>query len=809
MSTAALVPERPDAIAPDSILPRVPNQEPTQDDPSKGTPEEKQQQAGLSDAAKRALLNLRRDYKLSWTPNRRAIVSRVLKAFEFLKGNAYPSFDPDGFQWYNALAAATDGLGNNADPDLYQFNNNIYQMLALSFIAALSPQVPKCRYMPENADEEMDIATARRASTMMSLIERKNNIQALQKQELLHLWTGGMYASYTRFVVDGDRFKTTKQPIIEPVDTQVLPDRFICPECGNVTPADSISPFSVAKCQACGHQFGGEDFYEAENLPIPTEVGKEDVPNGMTQVSVFGALHLDGAPYANDLFETPIWDLEVETDKAAVIAAYPGSEDAIRKVVGTNSMPDGERDRLARIQQTSASGMRSGYLSTSLVTYSRCWIQKWAFYTIEDKQTRQELQSNFPDGCKLVSVGTEFLDAVPAKLTDEWTWCGTLRGFGLYPIAVGDASLSVQERIDDTANTTHEHMDRTASPTILVDEDAIDGEAMAGESMPPGKLTLIKRKQAHMQKALQDLIYQPTFSIDPHIYTYQADLIQLAQLVSGVRPEIFGGSDKNVQTASGQRQMLNQAVGRLGLFWDQIREEHANRAENAVKSFAANMPEKVHNVIDGDTDSGFENEWVLLTEMQGSFHAYPESDQGFPMMAAEIRDRLMDMVEMAEKNPVIQAYLLDPDNQKTVARYILPPEIKITGDAARTKTKRIIAELAKTEPLEVPAEGAAALGVVTNLPVIFLPQTSVGLKLPDKDMDDMQLIVALCKEWAEKNWKQAETNPGGYENVRAYLRIASQFAQEQAVAPAVAALQGAAASGAGAPGTEAPPAPPQ
>jgi len=90
-------------------------------------------------------------------------VQRVLKAFEVLKGNPYLSLDPDSSQWYDPISAAIQGGDNTADLDLYRFNNNIYQMLCLSFIAALSPQVPKVRYMPEDADDELDIATARRA----------------------------------------------------------------------------------------------------------------------------------------------------------------------------------------------------------------------------------------------------------------------------------------------------------------------------------------------------------------------------------------------------------------------------------------------------------------------------------------------------------------------------------------------------------------------------------------------------------------------------------------------------------------------
>lgn len=785
----------PDLAQAEQPMQQPQGQDPTPSDPNRGTPEQNAEVVQLTEDEKKKLLELRRDYKLSWAPNRRARVKQVLRAFEVLKGNPYVAFDSDGFQWYDPIGQAIQGGSNADDEELYRFNNNIYQMLCLSFMAALSAGIPKVRYQPEDADDEMDLATARRASTMMAIVERKNNVSSLQKQELLHLWTGGCYFSYSRYVIDADRAGVTQQPVIQPVDTQVSPDRFLCPNCGDVTPADEIGPWTQPMCPNCRYQFGEEDFHPSESLPIPQEVGTQEVPNGMVMINIFGLMNVDAAPYATDLYETPILDLEVETDIAAIRGNYPAAWTKLSESVGVAGTPEGDSDRVARIQQTSSAAMRSGYLANRLITYSRCWIQPWAFNHIDDQETAEGLKKKFPTGCKLVSVGdTEFLEATPSKLTENWTWCGTVRGMGIYPFAVGDAALDVQDRINDTANIIHEHMDRTASPTILIDDDIVDSEALAGKSMPPGRMTPVKRRNQQMNKPLSDIMFQPQFHVDSKIYDYGENLIQLAQLVSGVLPQIFGGSDPNVKTASGQQQMLNTALGRLNLFWDQIREEHARRAENCVKSFAKNMGDKVR-FVERSEDNGFENEYVMLSEMQGSFEAYPESDQGFPSTYAEIRDRLMQM--MADvNNPFVQAFMGDPDNIKVVARYLAPPDIKVPNDDARTKYKRIIGELAKSEPFEVMPEEAAAFGMQVMAPT-FLPQTDAGLMLPDPDFDapHYDMIVELCIKWGMSNWKMRETNPAGYENVRAYLRLAAQKQQEAAVRQAVTAAQVATQNG--------------
>ncbi len=65
------------------------------------------------------------------------------------------------------------------DKDLYQYCNNFYQMLATGFVAALAPQVPKSKWMPEDAEQLADVTTAKAAQTLIGIIERQNREQSL------------------------------------------------------------------------------------------------------------------------------------------------------------------------------------------------------------------------------------------------------------------------------------------------------------------------------------------------------------------------------------------------------------------------------------------------------------------------------------------------------------------------------------------------------------------------------------------------------------------------------------------------------
>ena len=273
---------------------------------------------------------------------------------------------------------------------------------------------------------------------------------------------------------------------------------------------------------------------------------------------------------------------------------------------------------------------------------------------LEDEEMAKSLAALFPNGCKLVTFSNDlFLQAVPERMMDKWTWCPTIKGLGMYPFGVGDVALDVQVRINDAANNVHAYMDRLAFGTILYDQDVIDGNSLSKKILAPGNMTGVKRTDDQgVRIPLAELMYQPEFHVDSHLFEYGPQLIQLAQVLVGVQPQTFGGSDPNVQTMGGQQQALKTALGRMMLFWDQIREEHAARAQNSVKCSVANMDDEIKIVIQGDVEGNYKQETLLASQLTGEFLAYAESDEGFPASYEEIQARIMQLLEQGQKKTV-------------------------------------------------------------------------------------------------------------------------------------------------------------
>ncbi len=246
----------------------------TPSDPMQGTADEPQNSAQLSEEDQQRLIALVRSYKDQWSQDRVVLMQRCLQNLEFFKGNQFISFGPGESEFFNAVDWMNQGdhAQDSDDKDLYQYCNNFYQMLATGFVAALAPQVPKSKWMPEDAEQLSDVTTAKAAQTLIGIIEQQNSEQSLLKQQLLYLYTTGAVFRHTRYVVDGERAGTTREPVFNETETQLAPDRYHCFHCGATSPADAM-PVSGHRCAALPAAFGG-------GLVLPRRVWAGDPESG-------------------------------------------------------------------------------------------------------------------------------------------------------------------------------------------------------------------------------------------------------------------------------------------------------------------------------------------------------------------------------------------------------------------------------------------------------------------------------------------------------------------------------------------------
>lgn len=772
MATTAVMPNS----TPMAVPQHNPGLDPTTTNPKQVAGDQALAQQGLDPKLQAALLEIRQRFKQQYQPKRLIFVRECMRAFEALRGNTYALLN-DRNAALDTINQLMQGLVDGGDdPSVHDHNENIYQMFCLSFIAALMVNLGKVRYQPADADDEEDIEISHKGSTIHAYNERVNDEEALNQLKLLYLWTTGSFFRYVRYKITEDA-GVSLQPQIKVQRTQVSPDRYICPQCGAETPEENIPMFAAAQCPDCGYKLQQSDFFGADFLDLPVKVGDLEVANGQTAFDIVSGLNVDANPDV-ELKDTEILDYQVETSVGALRSEWPTMYAQITPSMGSDEASDGDAARMARQVQTTPGSNSKPLTTEGVITYSRCWITPKAFRQLEDENVANQLLAKFPKGCKLSLCGANiFLDAVPERMLDHWTWCGTIKGLGMYPFAVGKCVMDVQERLTDVVNIEHAYLARLAFGTILYDADVIDGDALASRFLTPGNMTPVVRDddETGTSKSLKDLMYQPEFHVDPKIFDQSQRLTSRAQLLAGIMPQIFGGSDPHVETKGGQEQALNTALGRLKQFVNQMRGESARAARISVRCSIDNMDEELKIVEQGEQGEGYQTVRLLKAELGGDFFTYPETAEGFPSTYEQIQSRIMQLLTAKSLVPAIGQLMSDPDNAATIARYVLPDQMSMPGDEQRAKVKKVINRLAQEKP-----------GVARDPTGKPIPVPSIQ---PEPGVDDPQVCTALAKKWLLKNFDQEQTNRAGYANVLAYLKVSAQMAKEQMAEAAMAAQQ--------------------
>ena len=238
---------------------------------------------------------------------------------------------------------------------------------------------------------------------------------------------------------------------------------------------------------------------------------------------------------------------------------------------------------------------------------------------------------------------------------------------------------------------------------------------------------------------------------------YCKEQMMNAQMFAMVPPQVYGGQgDPSIETFGGQKQQLNTAMGVLNIYWENLKDEHAEADAIAVECAKNNLTDDVRRVI--EEKGGYQNEYVRLDDLQGSVTAYADTDQGLPVTAVELRQRWMDLVTAADSNPVVQALFDDPINQEQAVNAIGVPGMVVPGAAMTDKTLGILDELVKAQPVpQIDPQTSQPTGQM--MPSI----------MPDQLIDDFGTAKKVVRQYCQERPKIAADFPQGWQNILAYM----------------------------------------
>jgi len=792
-----------------------------------------------------ALRELVVQYREEGMVARRHEIRRIRQARLFWQGLQYAWWNPADMTWNLPYESKLYDDSAAAEMPRYQFVTNLYQAFGLSFISVLSQDVPATRFYPQSAQSIGDITAARAASQVCDLVEQNNRVQHLLTGVAFYLWTDGKIGGYVRFVADAQRFGSHDEPVIEEHFVALGDDAYVCPECGgeqgaggtsqvaggrwqvagdeeqvaggrwqvagkNNTPDsdDSASSASVAFsenlqpatynlppssppatynllppviCKHCGASLGPEHFRPAPRVSVPLITGVRRVANGQEVISIVGGLELNTPVWANEMYEYPYLQWSMEVHRAKLKASYPHAADKIQ--MGAPQSADEVYARSTRVAISQGLPLtHPGDALFNLITFSRTWIRPWAFYSIEDKETRDALLALFPDGCYVAYAGDTYCESRNESMDDRWRVMHALPGDGQNRPSVGDSLVQIQERYNTLSNIQAETYEY-GIPPIYADPQVLDFDALANQTAEPAAHYPAR---ARAGQPLSAGFFQPApAQVPPDLVRHQQELMgPVAQFLTGLFPAVFGGEMESVKTASGYAMARDQALGRLGLVWRRLKTFYADVMLLSVDCFRKNRPEDAEIPILGPGGE-FESRWIRLADLKGNIQAHPESDETFPRLKSQQRAVVQQL--MASSDPMIQQALADPSNIGFVKGLLGLSDMVVPGEDSRNKQMREIDLLLASAPVEEKVAGgrlqvagknptpdtydsaSSASGAFSeNLPPAtchLLPSVPIDLLF-----DNHVVELEECRRWANSDAGQVARieNPVGFANVRAH-----------------------------------------
>src|SRR5271163_2198456 len=610
-----------------------------------------------ADEKKRCLQGLANKASQRDLTSRRLEVRDAWKARYFYRGNQYLLPAKNG-SWVLPHMVLMGGQSY----DDHNRETNIYLAFADTLNAALTAGLPSVRFEADNPVNPADIAAAENSEGARKLIERANDMIIVQGDISRYLFTDGRACVYTRYVIDGQRFGYGEEGSDVDEELAYLP-------ASGENPAQELGP------------------------------GK-GLPRGQEVIEAFGAIETKLPIQAKDIHGCDYVLLSREFDVSLMKTKYPQVAGDIQAYQTPTA--ESEYERLART--SIMMGTRPSNMTNDSMTYNATESLSWvrpSFYSEEkNEDLREWLYNAFPRGAMIAQVGTTFCEARNESLDDHWTLIHSRPGDGMHRPGNGTPLIPLQEKLNDCMDLVHESFMHLI-PITWVDVEGMDQQALNEMQRNPGQYRKMKRKP---DKELASNFYtEQQIQIAEGLLVYLEKLFgEFSQFLCGAFPALFGGNTGSNDTASGISSQRDQALGRVGLTWRNMRAGYARIIRQAVQCAAEFRNSPMAGEVPG---AGGVKEKININpdDLKGNIRCFPDSDEAFPESWVAQRAVWTQAAQQAEKNPLFQAIFSKVRNLMVAKDKIGLPELVIPGADAAVKQAGETMQLLQSAPVPNPA----------------------------------------------------------------------------------------------------------
>jgi len=296
----------------------------------------------------------------------------------------------------------------------------------------------------------------------------------------------------------------------------------------------------------------------------------------------------------------------------------------------------------------------------------------------------------------------------------------------------------------------------------------------------------IKMKRKPDKDMAANIFVEPQIQLAEGLLTYIQNLFgEFSQFLCGAFPALFGGNTGANDTASGIASQRDQALGRVGLTWRNLKAAYARIIRQAVGAAAKFRNSSMSGEVPGA--GGIKEHLTVNPEdLKGNVRCFPDTDENFPESWVQQRAVWTQLMTAAAANPILQQILAVPRNLAIAKDKTGLPELVVPAADAATKQQSEIMILLTSPPSPNPQLDQAKKAFAANIPPEDTPPAMVEMakqkmnaamaQIPplvstvpvDEELDDHPNEMGEIKTWANtsEGIKARSENPDGFANVR-------------------------------------------
>src|SRR6516162_3827193 len=746
----------------------------------------------------------------------------------------------EGFQkaWYSEVAhdwriwnEETDD--SDTDQSYYDKPVNIFRAYLESIIAALSITVPPVKCYPDDADNPLDLSTAKTGDKIAQLVYRHNDVILLWLHALFIFCTEGMVACYSypkcdkeygtyedkQYGMEEETHQYTKCPNCgHTIDDQMMfngsqpqqpnpqmlqppmgqqpqgggpqqeqqqnPQDLIMrhmddrldlemdkygPDQSDVPLQDLVQNVGTDICPACMQMIMPE--LSQETLIVTRLIGVTNEPKTRILMDCWGGLYVKIPNYVRKQCDLPylLWSYETHYTNALERFEHLRNK-TLNTKINTELGPKDPYEQWGRL-----SPQYQGEYPMNVVTIRNMWLRPSAFNVIKEDEKVEKLKKKYPDGVRVVLVNDEFAESENECLDDYWTITYNPLSDYLHHDPLGLLLVSFQELVNDLISLIMQTIEHGISQTFA-DPSVLNFNAYRQIETVPGGIYEANPKTG---KSLNEAFYEAkTATLSQEVMPFLNELQSLAQLVSGALPSLFGGAIEGSETASQYSMSRAQALQRLQnnwktftIWWKQIFGKVIPMYIKVTKD------EGDEKEVQLDKDGNFINVFIRKAELEGKIGRVElEANENLPMTWAQQKDVLMQLLQAS--NPEVLAMLGAPENLTILREHIGLTDFFVPGEDDVEETYDDIKTLLNSTPMPTADPTNPEQPSVQFDPIYGNPQIS----------------FEIVRKWviSEAGRDAKINNQDGYRNVLLYGASIHQILSMQGMQQAQAEASGAA-----------------